>query len=78
MVGGRAPWFTVPRGFIEVLLPWDDGFLRASIKVLSGARNSELSGLDMYFDGSKAERESGMSARRGSGSGRGCLGLVPA
>ncbi len=65
--GWRQRWWVVvhpgspyPEGSSGVLLPWDDGFWRASIKVLSGAfATRELSGLDMYFDGSKAERELG-------------------
>lgn len=60
VVGGRAPWFTVPRGFIR-------GAAALGRRLFGGPRSRfsaalsqlELSGLDMYFDGSKAERELG-------------------
>lgn len=64
VVGGRAPRFTVPRAAMRVA----SALARA---ILGGSRQSvarfsamlsqlELSGLDMYFDGGKAERELGV------------------
>ncbi|MCU0521795.1 MAG: NAD-dependent epimerase/dehydratase family protein [Anaerolineae bacterium] len=68
VVGGRSPCFAVPKGASRVavalvrgIIPFDERSRASS--VLS---QLELSGLRMYFDGGKAERELGvprMSAR---------------
>lgn len=60
VVGGRAPWFTVPRSTIRVAAVLGRRLLRRPHSRFSAAlAQLELSGLDMYFDGSKAERELG-------------------
>ena len=65
--GGRAPWMTIPRGLMAPLAALVDllNHVRRATPLVDG-RQLHLSMRNMYFDGSKAERElsfTGGSAR---------------
>ena len=67
VTGGRAPWFTIPRALMTPLATLVDllNRVRRAAPLVDGSQ-LHLSARDMYFDGSKAERElafAGGSAR---------------
>ena len=60
VTGGRAPWFTIPRVLMTPFATLVDLLNRVRRAVpLVDASQLHLSARDMYFDGSKAERELG-------------------
>lgn len=62
VTGGRAPWITIPRGLMAPLATLVDllNRVRRSTPLVDGSQ-LHLSMRDMYFDGSKAERELGFT-----------------
>ncbi len=60
VTGGRAPWFTIPRVLMAPLAALVDlaNRVRRATPLVDGSQ-LHLSARDMYFDGSKAERELG-------------------
>jgi dihydroflavonol-4-reductase len=62
VTGGRAPWFTIPRVLMTPFATLVDllNRVRRAAPLVDGSQ-LHLSARDMYFDGSKAERELGFS-----------------
>jgi dihydroflavonol-4-reductase len=60
--GGRAPWFTIPRVLMSPFATLVDlwNHIRRAQPLIDGSQ-LHLSARDMYFDGSKAERELGFA-----------------
>jgi dihydroflavonol-4-reductase len=62
VTGGRSPWFTIPRVLMTPFATLVDllNRVRRAAPLIDGSQ-LHLSARDMYFDGSKAERELGFS-----------------